>query len=115
MICDPVHEKCHAHNMSMQSTLSPRSVKVHQVVLPLPKLPRLTSSIMDPAAAATNRSGSFLGTYKPSESLPAQKRIKKRKGPDSASIDRVSHFNPMRPSQIPCIAQARVGQRGICV
>ena len=63
----------------------------------LPKLLRLTSSIMDLAAAAATRPNSFMGTYKPGESLPAQKRIKKRKGPDSASIDRVSHSNPMLP------------------
>ena len=91
MISDPKHGVCFAHNMSMLSTRTYRSDKVHQVVLPLSKLPRLTSSIMNVAAAAANRTGSFMGTYKPGESLPAQKRIKKRKGPDSASIDRVSH------------------------
>ena len=41
-----------------------------------------------------------MGTYKPGESLPAQKRIKKRKGPDSASIDRVSHFRPVLQAEI---------------
>ena len=77
----------------------------------MPKLPRLTSSIMDLAAAAANRTGSFMGTYKPGDSLPAQKRIKKRKGPDSASIDRVGHFNAMLAVYIPRIAQAKESSR----
>ena len=77
----------------------------------MPKLPRLTSSIMDLAAAAANRTGSFMGTYKPGDSLPAQKRIKKRKGPDSASIDRVGHFNAMLAVYIPRTAQANESSR----
>ncbi len=42
------------------------------------------------AGVAPNRVGASLGAYKTAQSLPAQKRVKKRKGPDGTSLDRVS-------------------------
>ncbi len=48
------------------------------------------SKIVELAGAAPNRVGASLDAYKAAESLPAQKRVKKRKGPDGTSLDRVS-------------------------
>ena len=46
-----------------------------------------------PSAGVTqNRAGSSIGTYKTAESIPAQKRVKKRKGPDGSGLDSVSAF-----------------------
>ncbi|CAK0780702.1 hypothetical protein CVIRNUC_005145 [Coccomyxa viridis] len=90
----------HPHAMPQQQQLYRPPQPVRPQVAPArPAHPTLQSSsamrptympqaVPRPAAAAATRPNSFMGTYKPGESLPAQKRIKKRKGPDSASIDR---------------------------
>ena len=48
------------------------------------------SESVESAGVAPSRVGASLGAYKTAESLPAQKRVKKRKGPDGTSLDRVS-------------------------
>lgn len=45
-----------------------------------------------------------MGPYKTADSLPAQKRIKKRKGPDGTSLDRVSQRLIQYQSDLCCAA-----------
>lgn len=51
-------------------------------------LPRHESTTL--AGVPPSRVGTTVGAYKAGEALPAQKRVKKRKGPDGTSLDRVS-------------------------
>ena len=55
------------------------------------------------AGVVPHRAGPALGAYRTAESLPAQKRVKKRKGPDGTSLDRVSKILLQSQHDIPQI------------
>ena len=56
------------------------------------------------AGVTPYRTGTLVGAYKTADSLPAQKRVRKRKGPDGTSPDRVSQILGRHQSDLWCVA-----------